>query len=187
MRQLVQDLRSGTVEVVEVPDPTPRPGHVVVRTSWSVISPGTEQAISRTAKRSLIGKARERPDQVRKVLDKAVSDGVGSARAAVKARLDDVMTPGYSSAGIVEAVGEHVIEMRAGDPVVCFGANVACHAERTLVPVPLCMPLPDGVDQRWGAFAALGAIAGHGLRIAEVQAGSVVAILGLGLIGQLAA
>ena len=159
----------------------------MVRTSWSVISPGTEQAISRTAKRSLVGKALERPDQVRKVLDKAVSDGVGSARAAVRARLADVMTPGDSSAGIVEAVGEDVIELRAGDPVVCFGANVACHAERVLVPVPLCMPLPAGVDPRWGAFAALGAIAGHGLRIAEVQAGSVVAILGLGLIGQIAA
>ncbi len=186
VQQLVQDLRSGDVEVIEVPDPPLRPAHVLVRTEWSVISPGTEQSISRTAARSMAGKAIERPDQVRKVIDKTLSDGVRSALAAVGARLDDVMTPGYSSAGVVEAVGEGVTGFAIGDRVACVGANVACHAERVAVPVPLCLPLPPGLDARWGAFAALGAIAGHGLRIAEVQAGSVVAVLGLGLIGQIA-
>ena len=186
MRQLVQDLRSGSVTVMEVPDPAPRPDHVVVRNAWSVISPGTEQSITRAAGRSLAGKALERPDQVRKVVDKALSDGVGAALAAVNARLDDLMTPGYSSAGVVEAVGEGVAGLRVGDRVACVGANVACHAERVLVPAPLCVPLPDGLDARWGAFAALGAIAGHGLRTAEVEAGAVVVVLGLGLIGQIA-
>src|SRR5215207_887961 len=157
MQQLIQDLRSGAVEVVEAPDPVLRPGHVIVRTAWSVISPGTEQSISRSAGRSLLGKALERPDQVRKVVDKALSDGVGSALAAVNARLDDVMTPGYSSAGTVEAVGASVGEFRVGHRVACVGANVACHAERVVVPTPLCTGLPAGVDARWGAFAALGA------------------------------
>jgi predicted dehydrogenase/threonine dehydrogenase-like Zn-dependent dehydrogenase len=185
--QLIQDLRSGDVEVVEVPDPRLRAGHVLVRNAWSVISPGTEQSIARTAGRSLAGKALERPDQVRKVIDKALSDGVGAARAAVGARLEDAMTPGYSSAGVVEAAGPGVDGLAPGDRVACVGANVACHAERVLVPAPLCVPLPAGLDPRWGAFAALGAIAGHGLRVAEVQAGSVVAVIGLGLIGQIAA
>jgi predicted dehydrogenase/threonine dehydrogenase-like Zn-dependent dehydrogenase len=185
MRQLIQDLRSGQVELIEAPDPQVREGHVVVRTTWSLISPGTEQSITRTASRSLIGKALDRPDQVRKVVDKAMSDGVGAALAAVNARLHDAMTPGYSSAGVVEDIGRGVAGIRSGDRVACVGANFACHAERILIPAPLCILLPEALDDRWGAFAALGAIAGHGLRTAEVTAGSVVAVVGLGLIGQL--
>src|SRR5215213_3504987 len=119
MRQLIQDLRSGEVELLEAPDPQVRQGHVVVRTTWSLISPGTEQSITRTASRSLIGKALDRPDQVRKVVDKALSEGVGAARAAVNARLDDAMTPGYSSAGVVESVGSDVSGVHPGDRVAC--------------------------------------------------------------------
>jgi threonine dehydrogenase-like Zn-dependent dehydrogenase len=187
MRQLIQDLRSGDVEVIEAPDPHVRDGHLVIRTMWSLISPGTEQSITRTASRSLVGKALDRPDQVRKVVDKAMSDGVGAALAAVNARLDDAMTPGYSSAGVVELVGGGVTGFAPGDRVACVGANYACHAERVLMPAPLCVAMPEALDDRWAAFAALGAIAGHGLRTAEVTAGSVVAVVGLGLIGQITA
>ncbi len=187
MQQLVQDLRTGKVEVVALPDPAPGPGQVLVRTAWSLISPGTEQALARTAARSLVGKALDRPDQARKVVDKALRDGVGPALDAVRARLDDLMTPGYSSAGVVEAVGEGVEEPRVGDRVGCVGANAACHAELAVVPAPLCIPLPPELDLRWGAFGALGAIAAHGVRVAGVAAGEIVAVIGLGLVGQLVA
>lgn len=187
MRQLVQDLRSGRVETIEVPDPPSGPNEVLVRTTWSLISPGTEQAVSTTASKSLLGKARDRPDQARQVIDKARREGLRPTVAAVRARLDAVLTPGYSSAGVVEAVGPAVSGVRVGDRVGCFGANAAMHAEKVAVPAPLCMPLPADMDDRSGAFGALGAIAAHGVRIADVQAGSVVVVIGLGLVGQLAA
>jgi predicted dehydrogenase len=186
MKQIIQDLRSGSVDVVELPDPAPRGNQVLVRTAWSLISPGTEQALAATASKSMIGKALERPDQVRQVIDKASRDGVRAAYDAVQARLDDVLTPGYSSSGVVEAVGPDVIGITPGMRVGCVGANSACHAELAVVPAPLCLPLPDGLDDRWGAFGAVGAIAAHGVRIADVDAGSTVAVIGLGLIGQLA-
>lgn len=185
MRQLVQDLRSGRVQVVDLPDPTPSGNEALVRTSWSLISPGTEQAVATTAAKSLIGKARDRPDQARKVIERVLTDGLGPTRAAVRARLDDLLTPGYSSAGVVEAVGAGVEGLRPGDPVGCVGANAACHAECIAIPAPLCIPLPPDLDARWGAFGALGGVAAHGVRVAEVSAGSVVLVVGLGLVGQL--
>ena len=187
VQQLVQDLRTGKVEVVSLPDPEHGPREVLVRTAWSLISPGTEGALTRTAGRSLVGKALDRPDQARKAVDKALRDGVKPAVDAVRARLDELMTPGYSSAGIVEATGADVDGLRPGDRVGCVGANAACHAELAVVPAPLCIPLPTELDLRWGAFGALGAIAAHGLRVAGVAAGEVVAVIGLGLVGQLAA
>jgi len=96
---MVQHIRTGEIEIAELPDPRPRSGEVLVRTAWSVISPGTEQAVARTAARSLAGKARERPDQVQQVLAKAARDGIATTVGAVRARLDDVLTPGYSSSG----------------------------------------------------------------------------------------
>ena len=187
MRQLVQHLRTGAVEVAQLPDPRPADREVVVRNTWSLISPGTEQAISQIAGSSLIGKARERPADVRKVIDKALADGVGPTLAAVRARLDDFLTPGYSSTGVVEAVGAGVRELAVGDRVGCVGANAACHAERIAIAEPLCVPLPDGLEDRWGAFGALGGIAAHGVRLGGVEAGATVAVIGLGLVGQLAA
>ncbi len=187
MLQLVQSLRTGEVELVGVPDPSPRENQVLVRTSFSLISPGTEQALARTAGKGLLGKALDRPDQVRQVWEKAAREGLGPTVAAVRARLEDLMTPGYSSAGVVAAVGPGVDGLTVGDRVGCVGANAACHAELAVVPAPLCFRLPETLEDRWGAFGALGAIAAHGVRLAEVEAGSVVAVIGLGLVGQLAA
>ena len=183
----MQDLRTGAVEVVEVPDPRPGAKEVLVRTTWSVISPGTEQAIAKTAGKGFVGKARERPDQARKVIDKALAEGLSAARSAVSARLDDSLTPGYSSAGVVEEVGPGWEGVRVGDRVACFGANAACHAERVVVPGPLCLALPEPLEDRAAAFCALGAIAAHGVRLADVRPGEVVVVLGLGLVGQLTA
>lgn len=172
---------------MDLPDPRPGENQVLVRTSFSLISPGTEQALARTAGKGLVGKALERPEQVRQVLDKAAREGVGPTVAAVRARLDDLMTPGYSSAGVVESVGPGVEGVSGGDRVGCVGANAACHAELAVVPAPLCFRLPETLEDRWGAFGALGAIAAHGVRLADVDAGSIVAVIGLGLVGQLAA
>ena len=187
MRQLVQDLRTGSLSVVDVPDPIAGEKEVLVRTQASLISAGTEGALVRAASKGWIGKARERPDAVRKVLEKVREDGVGPALAAVRARLDDFVTHGYSSAGIIEAVGPGVTGLRVGDRVACVGANVAYHAERVAVPFPLCIKLPDGLDFREGAFGAVGAIAAHGVRLAEIEAGSITVVIGLGLVGQIAA
>src|SRR5437764_8374473 len=134
MRQIIQDLRSGAVEVVELPDPRPAARQVLVRTAWSVISPGTEQAVASTAAKSMVGKALERPDQVRRVVDKARRDGPRAALDAVRARLDDALTPGYSSSGTIVAVGNDVEGLRVGARVGCVGANAACHAELALMP-----------------------------------------------------
>src|SRR4051794_12174434 len=156
MRQIVQDLRSGAVEVIDVPEPHARPGQVLVRTRWSLISPGTEQAVSSTASKSLVGKALDRPDQARKVVDKALRDGVRAALEAVRARLDDLLTPGYSSTGVVEAVGPGVEDFKAGDRVACVGANAATHSELIALPAALCVPVPEELaDDRWAAFGAL--------------------------------
>src|SRR5258707_15800614 len=108
MRQLVQDLRTGSLSVIEVPDPVAGQNEVLVRTQASLISAGTEGALVSAASKGWIGKARERPDAVKKVLEKVREDGVGPALAAVRARLDDLVTHGYSSAGIIEAVGPGV-------------------------------------------------------------------------------
>jgi predicted dehydrogenase/threonine dehydrogenase-like Zn-dependent dehydrogenase len=186
MLQLIQDLRSDTVEVVELPDPVPSRNEVLVRNHWSVISPGTEQSLARTAGKSIMGKALDRPDQVRQVIDKVVKDGVTATAAAVRARLDDVLTPGYSCAGVVEAMGPGASGLSVGDLVGCVGANAACHAERVVVPAPLTFRLPPDLASRFGAFGALGAIAGHGVRLGRIGAGSIVAVIGLGLVGQLA-
>jgi threonine dehydrogenase-like Zn-dependent dehydrogenase len=185
MRQLVQDLRSGELQFIESPDPVAVGADVLVRTKWSLISAGTEQALAATASRSFLGKARDRPDLARKVVEKARREGIQAARDAVRARLDELLTPGYSSAGIVEALGPEASGFRVGDRVACVGANFACNAERAVVPAPLCFRLPSGLNDRFGAFAGVGAIAAHGVRVSELDAGSTVGVIGLGLVGQL--
>jgi NADPH:quinone reductase-like Zn-dependent oxidoreductase len=112
----------------------------------------------------MLGKAHDRPDLARKVIEKARPEGVRAARDAVRARLDDLLTPGYSSAGVAEALGPNATGVGVGDRVACVGANAAYHVERAVVPAPLCFRLPVGVDDRFGAFAAVGAVAAHGVR-----------------------
>jgi predicted dehydrogenase/threonine dehydrogenase-like Zn-dependent dehydrogenase len=164
------------------------PGCVLVRIAASVVSAGTERASAEFAKKSLLQKARSRPDLVREVINKAQRDGIFSATQAVRTRLDQPQSPGYSSAGTVIAVGVGVTDLRPGDRVACAGAGYAVHAEFACVPRLLVARIPDTsveVPFDEAAFATLGAVALHGIRTAEVQVGDLVAVIGLGLLGQL--
>jgi predicted dehydrogenase len=187
MKQAVQDLRGGGTRIVDVPIPVAGRGQVVVRTAFSLLSSGTERMVAELAGKSLAGKARARPDLVRQTLDKARREGVVAAVEAVRTRLAEPIGLGYASAGTVVEVGEGIDDLRPGDRVACAGGGYAVHGQYVLVPRMLVARLPDTVGFEAGAFATLGAIAMHGLRLAEVQVGERVAVIGLGLIGQLAA
>ncbi len=186
MKQLLQNLRDGKTSVVDVPRPIPGPGTVLVRTQASLVSAGTERTLVSFAEKSLVGKARSRPDLVRQVLDKARREGVVGTLQAAFNRLDQPMPLGYSSAGIVVAVGAGMQEYKVGDRVACAGGNHAVHAEYEVVPKNLLATLPDHVDFESAAFTTLGAIALHGLRLGRPQLGERVAVIGLGLLGMIA-
>jgi predicted dehydrogenase/threonine dehydrogenase-like Zn-dependent dehydrogenase len=191
MKQVLQQARSGEVAVVEVPVPQLLPNCVLVRVAASVVSVGTERASTEFASKSLWRKAQARPDLVREVIGKVQRDGIVSAWQAVRSRLDQPQAPGYSSAGNVIAVGEGITDLQPGDRVACAGAGFAVHAEVACVPrllvarVPLAAHSSSEVSFDEAAFATLGAVALHGVRTAEAKLGDLVAVVGLGLIGQL--
>jgi predicted dehydrogenase/threonine dehydrogenase-like Zn-dependent dehydrogenase len=192
MKQVLQQARTGNVAVVEVPVPQSLPGCVLVRIAASVVSAGTERASTEFASKNLWRKAQARPDLVREVIGKVRRDGIASTWQAVRSRLDQPQTPGYSSAGTVIAVGEGITDLQIGDRVACAGAGFAVHAEIACVPrllvarVPLAANLSsEEVSFDVAAFATLGAVALHGIRTAEAKLGDLVAVIGLGLLGQL--
>ena len=186
MKQVVQNPKSGKLELLEVPVPTVARGQVLVRNHFSVVSPGTEKLALDFARKSLLGKARSRPDLVRQVLRKVEQEGPLPTYRAVMNRLDAPQALGYSSAGVVEAAGEGVDAFAPGDRVACAGAGYANHAEWVAVPENLVARVPDGLDLEHAAFATLGSIALQGLRIAAPTLGEVAAVIGLGLLGQIA-
>ncbi len=185
MKQLLQNMRDGKAEVTEVPVPTVKPGYVLVKNRASVVSAGTERMVVEFAEKSLVGKAQSRPDLVRQVLDKAKREGVVSTIQAAFNKLDKPMALGYSSAGIVVAVGEGVTGFHPGMHVACAGGGFAAHAEYGLIPKNLLVPVPDHVPFEEAAFATLGAISLQGFRIASPQVGERIVIIGLGLLGLL--
>jgi predicted dehydrogenase/threonine dehydrogenase-like Zn-dependent dehydrogenase len=162
----------------------------MVRVASSVVSAGTERASSEFARKTLLQKAKSRPDLVRDVISKVQRDGLLAAIHAVRSRLDQPQNPGYSSAGTVIAVGEGVTDIQPGDRVACAGAGFAVHAEIACVPCLLVALIPsraagDEVSLEEAAFATLGAVALHGIRTAEAKLGDQIAVIGLGLLGQL--
>jgi predicted dehydrogenase/threonine dehydrogenase-like Zn-dependent dehydrogenase len=184
VRQAFVDARAG-VTVLDVPAPTRAPGQLLVRTAYSVISAGTETTATRSAG-SVLQRAIARPDLVRQVARRAIERGIGDAASAVQARLAQLTPLGYSSAGtVLEADAES--DLRPGQMVACAGAAYAHHAEVVVVPRNLAAPVPDGLDPRAAAFATIGAIALQGVRRAGAEIGEVVGVVGLGLVGQLAA
>jgi predicted dehydrogenase/threonine dehydrogenase-like Zn-dependent dehydrogenase len=185
MKQVAQNYKSGELVVLDAPAPACRPGGVVVRTLYSLISTGTEMMKVSEARLSLLGKARARPDQVKKLLDSVAQQGPVAAYQKAMNKLDSYTPLGYSLAGVVVEVGAGVEEFAVGDVVAAAGNEFALHSELNWVPVNLCVPVPGGVPPEQAAFATVGAIAMQGVRRAEPQLGEVACVIGLGLVGQL--
>ncbi len=182
MRQVVQEVRSGNTTVRELPAPIAVPGSVIVANAASLISAGTERYVVELARKSLIGKARERPDHVRRVLQKLKQEGVLNTVQQVRAKLDEPMPLGYSSAGVVLECGRGVSEFKPGDRVAC----VRPHAGIVSVGRNLVARIPDNVTFEQACYGSVGAIALEGVRLARVGLGERVLVIGLGLIGQIA-
>lgn len=187
MKQLLQNIKTGKTTVEDVPVPTPQEGQALVKVAASLVSAGTERMIVEFAEKNLVGKARSRPDLVKQVLDKARREGLVPTVQAAFNRLDQPMALGYSSAGVIVALGRNTPGLKVGQRVACAGLNYAVHAEYNVVPHNLITPLPKNVDFESAAFTTLGAIAMHGFRLAEPQIGENVAVIGMGLLGLLAA
>jgi predicted dehydrogenase/threonine dehydrogenase-like Zn-dependent dehydrogenase len=191
MKQLLQSVRTGEISIAEVPPPQLRPQSVLVRMAASLVSAGTERAVCEFARKALIQKARSRPELTRQLITKFQRDGLLSAIRAAQSRLDRPQPLGYSNAGTVMAVAEDIHDIQVGDRVACAGAGYACHAEIVCVPRLLLVRIPEAVAEpkslsfEEAAFAALGAVALHGVRTSGASLGEIVAVIGLGLIGQL--
>ncbi|MFF3757344.1 bi-domain-containing oxidoreductase [Streptomyces sp. NPDC002185] len=185
MKQVVQNYKSGELAVLDVPVPGCKPGGVLVRTAYSLISTGTELMKVSEAGMSMLGKARSRPDQVAKVMQSVATNGVPATYRKVMGKLDSYTPLGYSLCGVVEQVGAGIDDVKVGDLVACAGNEHALHAELNWVPKNLYTPVPDGVAPRHAAFGTVGSIALQGVRQGEPQLGDVALVIGLGLIGQL--
>jgi predicted dehydrogenase/threonine dehydrogenase-like Zn-dependent dehydrogenase len=186
MKQVLQDVSSGEIAVVELPEPVPGPASVLAATRFSLISAGTERALTELGRKSLVDKARARPDLVRKVIDSVRADGPKAAYEKVRGRLAEPSALGYSSSATVLEAPEGS-PAAPGELVACGGAGHACHAELVAVPRTLCARVPEGVAAEDAAYSAVAAIALHGVRLCGLQLGEVVAVVGLGLVGQLTA
>ncbi|HEC91701.1 MAG TPA: zinc-binding alcohol dehydrogenase, partial [Candidatus Atribacteria bacterium] len=219
MKQLIQSYKTGEIRLVDVPVPSVKRGHILVKTMASLVSIGTEKHMLEMAKKSLLGKAIARPDLVRQVINKAKTEGVMEAYRQAMGRLDMPVLLGYSSSGIVIDVApvEYASHstgqgFKVGDRVACTGSGYAGHTEVALVPENLCVKIPkrqslvlvDSVSKdkeekpitnnestnnyvsfEEAAFAALGGIALEAVRLANVGLGEYVAVIGMGLIGQI--
>jgi predicted dehydrogenase/threonine dehydrogenase-like Zn-dependent dehydrogenase len=185
MKQVSLRLRDGRVDVVDVPPPAGTAYTILVDVRASLLSVGTERSKLQAAREGPIGKARARPDQARQVLVKARQEGLRETVRAVKTRLDQPTALGYSAAGVVMSVGQSVRGFVPGERVACGGGDHAVHADVVSVPGNLCVPLPDGLPFEAGAFATVASVGMHGVRQADVRIGERVAVIGLGLVGQL--
>lgn len=186
MQQLTQKLGSGDMEIQELPVPQIGKGMVLVQNHYSLISAGTEGSTVVAARKSLIGKAKERPQQVKQVIDVLKKQGPVQTYRAVMKKLDAYSPLGYSSAGTVIALGEGVTEFAIGDKVACAGVGYANHAEIIAVPVNLTVKLNATANLKNASYNTLGAIALQGIRQADMRLGESCAVVGLGLLGQLA-
>jgi len=185
MKQLTQKLKEGKLRVLDVPEPLLQPGTVLVRNHYSVISAGTEGSTVSAARKSYLGKAKERPQQARQVLDTLKTKGLVQTYRAVMKKLDAHSPLGYSSAGEVVEVAPGVEGFAPGDRVACGGAGYANHADYVAVPRNLCVKLPAQARLDRAAYNTVGAIALQGIRQADLRVGETCVVIGMGLLGQL--
>ncbi|WP_240137595.1 bi-domain-containing oxidoreductase [Streptomyces sp. MUM 178J] len=185
MKQVVQNYKSGELALLDVPAPGCKPGGVLVRSAYSLISTGTELMKVSEAGMSMVGKARSRPDQVAKVVQSVAANGVPATYRKVMGKLDSYTPLGYSLCGVVEQVGAGIDDVAVGDLVACAGNEHALHAELNWVPKNLYARVPDGLAPRHAAFGTVGSIALQGVRQGESRLGDAALVIGLGLIGQL--
>ncbi len=179
MKQILQNLKDGHTELAEVPSPRAGAGCLLIHTSRSLVSSGTERMLVDFGKANLIDKARQQPDKVRMVLDKMRTDGVVPTLEAVRSKLGLPLAMGYCNVGTVSEAGEGVSDFTLGERVASNGK----HAEMVSVPVNLCARIPDNVSDDEAAFTVIGAIALQGIRLVQPTLGEVVVVTGLGLIG----
>ncbi len=185
MKQLIQNFKSGKMYVDEIPAPSISAGMVLVQNEFSLISSGTERGTVRVAQASLLGKARERPDLVSQVFNNIKKEGLSATINKVRTKLDSLKALGYSSSGTVIASLDKNGIFKPGDRVACAGQDYASHAAFVSVPQNLLARIPDNVSFEEAAFTTVGSIAMQGIRQAEPALGEKVAVIGLGLIGQI--
>ena len=186
MFMLIQNLKSGQTEIVEVPVPCSKNKKVLTRTHLSLISAGTERMLVEFGKAGLIGKARSQPNKVKQVIEKIKTDGLATTINAVRSKLDQPIPLGYCNVGRVLEVGDGRIEARdiaVADRLVSNGP----HAEVVCVPMNLCAKIPDNVTYEEAAFTVIGAIGLQGIRLVKPTLGECFVVTGLGLIGQITA
>ena len=186
MKQLIQSFKTGELGLFDVPAPICQDNGVLVETKVSLVSAGTEKMLVDFAKKSMLAKAKDRPDLVKQVVGKMKKEGVKNTLEKVFTKLDTPIPLGYSLAGRVLEVGKNMSGINIGDRVACGGAGYANHSEINYVPKNLMVKIPDGVDDVDASFVTVGAIALQGVRQTEPKLGERVAVIGLGLLGQLA-
>lgn len=183
MKQIIQDLKSGATVLEEVPVPQVKSGYVLIQTTRTLVSLGTERMLVEFGKANLIDKARQQPDKVKQVLDKIKTDGLQPTLEAVFNKLGQPLPLGYCNVGKVVAVGRGVTEFVVGDRVASNGN----HAEYVCVPKNLVAKIPDNVTDEEATFTVIGSIGLQGIRLLNPQLGECVVVVGLGLIGLVAA
>ncbi len=181
MKQILQNLQTGETEVVNVPAPEVAAGHLLIRTSYSLISAGTERMLVEFGKGNVLQKARQQPDKVKQVLEKIRTDGIMPTLNSVRNKLSQPLALGYANAGEVLAIGAGVSGFAPGDRVASNGN----HAEMALVPSMLCAKIPPTVNDETAAYTVLASIALQGIRLAGPALGETIVVIGLGLIGLL--
>lgn len=186
MKQVFQNPKSGLTTVKEVIPPRLKNGGVLVKNNFSLLSPGTERNIVSVSKKNLIQKAKERPDYVEKFFMLWKTKGLKAALDVAKSKLETEIALGYSTSGKIIEVAKNISEFQIGDRVACAGQDYASHAEYVFVPKNLCVKIPRGVSDEEASFTTIGSIVLHGIHRAELSEGEKIAVVGLGLLGQIA-